>query len=136
MPGLKRLIPIFLVLQASLAMAQEPACRTPLKPMLRVELFFGRESGGRLSVSETKWARFVRRELAPRFPGMTVLDGRGWWRDPNGRAVDNEPSKVVVIVTPDSEGLHERIEAVAAAYKARFRQQSVGIATQPVCAAF
>ncbi|HEX5507953.1 MAG TPA: DUF3574 domain-containing protein [Pseudolabrys sp.] len=136
MQRLKGLISIFLVLQSPLVMAQEPACRTPLKPMLRVEMFFGREIDGRLGVSGKKWQRFVAREIAPRFSGLTVLDGRGWWRGPKGRAVNNESSKVVIIVMPDSETARERIDAVARAYKARFKQQSVGIVIQSACAGF
>lgn len=116
-------------------MAQGPVCPDPLKPMLRAELFFGRTIGGRLGVSEAQWARFVAAELTPRFPdGLTVLDGKGQWRGPSGLV--REPSKIVTVVTADDAGVRERIAAVTRAYITRFRQKSVGLLTQPVCAAF
>jgi hypothetical protein len=137
MQWLKGLITVCLLAQAPAASAQDAACRAPLKSMLRVEMFFGRNIGGRVGVTGAKWARFVAHELAPRFPdGLTVVDGGGWWRDPRGRTVANEPSKVVIIVTADNPGIRERIDAASAAYKAKFRQQSVGIVTDTVCAAF
>lgn len=137
MQWLKGLIVACLFAQASAAAAQDLACRAPLKPMLRAEMYFGRNVGNRIVVTEAKWARFVARELVPRFPdGLTVFDARGWWRDPKGRAMANEPGKIVIVVTADNDGTRERVDAVAAAYKRQFRQQSVGIVTRPVCAAF
>jgi hypothetical protein len=120
---------------AAPAMAQNLACPDPLKPMLRAELLFGRNIGGRLGVSEAQWARFAAAELTPRFPdGLTVLDGKGQWRGPSGLV--REPGKVVIVVTADEAGARERIAAVARAYMTRFRQKSVGVLTQPVCATF
>jgi len=65
MQWLKGLIAVCFVVQAFSASAQETPCRAPAKPMLRAEMFFGRNVGGRLGVSEAKWMRFVARELAP-----------------------------------------------------------------------
>ena len=65
-----------------------------------------------------------------------MADGRGWWRDPKSRRVADEPSKVVIIITADNPGVRESIGAAAAAYKTQFRQQSVGVVTDMVCAAF
>jgi hypothetical protein len=115
--------------------AQEIVCHDPLKPMLRAELFFGRNIGGKLGVSEPAWARFLTRELTPLFPdGLTVIDGKGQWRD--GGMIVREPSKVVIVVTADDAAAREHIAAAAAAYIKRFDQRSVGIVTRPVCAAF
>lgn len=120
---------------AAPAMAQGLVCPDPLKPMVRAELFFGRTIDGRLGVSEAQWARFVAAELTPRFPdGLTVLDGKGQWRGPSGLV--RESSKIVIVVTADDGGARERIAAVTRAYITRFRQKSVGLLTQPVCAAF
>ena len=45
-------------------------------------LMFGRKIGDRIAVSESQWARFVDREITPRFPdGLTVFDASGQWRD-------------------------------------------------------
>jgi uncharacterized protein DUF3574 len=119
------------------AAAQQPACHDPLKSMLRAELYFGRSLAHGNRVSETQWAHFVAREITPRFPdGLTVFDAKGQWRDGAHGAIVREPSKVVVIVTADDAGARGRIDAVAAAYRQRFRQKSVGMVLEPVCAAF
>lgn len=136
MGRLKAFIVAVVVTLASPAAAQDIACHDPLKPMLRAELFFGRNIGGRQNVSDREWARFLANELTPRFPeGLTVIDGRGQWRHAGTGDVVREPSKIVVIVTPDAALVRARIAAVAEAYKHHFAQESVGIVLQPVCAA-
>jgi len=119
---------------ASFAQAQE--CVAPARPMLRAELMFGRTIGGHLGVTEARWTEFVVRELTPRFPdGLSVFDVRGQWRTPGGIVV-REPSKIVLIVAANDAAARTRLDEVAAAYKQRFRQQSVGIVTSSVCAVF
>ena len=101
------------------------------------QLLFGRNIGGRLGVSEAEWGRFVDREISPRFPdGLTVLDAKGEWRDPARKTLVHEPSKLVEIVLPGKPDDGERLEQIAAAYKSRFRQQSVGIVVQGACVSF
>jgi Protein of unknown function (DUF3574) len=39
-------------------------------------------------------------------------------------------------VTAEEAPVQERIAAIVAAYKQRFRQRSVGVISRPVCAAF
>jgi len=135
MRGLKPLIVIAIAAWVSPALAQPLACADPLKPMLRNELFFGRNIGSRVGVSERQWRAFVDRELTPRFPfGLTVIDGKGQWRE--GRTIVREPSKIVVAVTPDDADARARIDAATAAYIKRFKQKSVGVVSQAVCAAF
>ena len=105
--------------------------------MLRAELLFGRNIGGRLGVSDRQWRRFLDREIAPRFAGgLTVIDAQGRWRDPVSGRIVHEPAKIVIVVTADDAAARERIAAAAAAYKQRFKQQSVGVVTRSVCAAF
>jgi hypothetical protein len=116
------------------ALAQQATCTPPLAPMLRVEFYFGRNIVHHAPVGDRAWARFVTTELTPRFPGLTVLDAQGAWRD--GKREVREPSKLVIVVTKDEPTTREAIVAVSDAYKRRFRQTSVGIVTQPVCAAF
>jgi hypothetical protein len=122
-----------LALLAAPALAQQ-ACAPPLAPMLKVELYFGFGIEGRRPVSDREWARFVAQELTPHFPGLTVLDARGAWR--KGQHEMREHSKLVVVVTKDGAVTHNQIAEVTDAYKRRFHQASVGIVTQPVCAAF
>jgi hypothetical protein len=119
------------------AAAQDIVCHDPLKPMLRAELFFGRAMAGGQRVSAAQWARYVARELTPRFPdGLTVLDGQGQWRDGARGVVVREPSTVVIVVTANDASARAALTAAAEAYKQRFKQKSVGIVTRPVCAAF
>ena len=126
-----------LVLQAASASAQGPSCREPLKPMVEVELLFGRNIGGRLGVSESAWRRFLAREVTPRFPdGLTVFNAAGQWLDTKTKAVVREPSKIVRIILAADAQAQERLDAIVAAYKIRFRQQAVGVVTRAACVAF
>jgi hypothetical protein len=123
---------------SAFADASAVACNAPQRPMQQIELMFGRNVGGHLRVGEAAWSRFLAREITPRFPdGLTVLDAAGQWRDPAGGRVMREPSKMVIIVTTaENASAHDRIAAIVAAYKQRFRQRSVGVISHAVCAAF
>jgi Protein of unknown function (DUF3574) len=113
------------------------ACNAPQRPMQQIELMFGRNMAGHRRLGEAAWSRFLAREVTPRFPdGLTVLDAAGQWRDPVGGRLVREPSKMVIIVTAEEAPVQERIAAIVAAYKQRFRQRSVGVISRPVCAAF
>ena len=52
-----------------------------------------------------------------------------------GRIV-REPSKRVEIVLPGGDDDAAKLEAIADAYKVRFRQQAVGIVVRPACVSF
>ncbi len=121
--------------QAASISAQGLACPDPQKPMIEVELLFGRNIGGRLGVGEAQWRRFVAREVTPRFPdGLTVFNAAGQWFNPGTKRVVREPSKIVRIFVPAAA--QEKLDAIVAAYKSRFKQQSVGVVTRPACVAF
>jgi hypothetical protein len=126
------LLALIVLLSSGAAFAQD--CAAPLKPMLRAEMYFGRNVRFGAPVSEGQWTRFVARELMPRFPGLTILDAQGAWRE-NEREV-REKTKLVIVALPDTAANREQIAAAAEAYKKRFRQTSVGIMTQLVCASF
>ena len=68
--------------------------------------------------------------------GLTVFDAAGQWRDPARGRIVREPSKVVLIVFRDEPQKQEHLDAIADAYKRRFKQQSVGIVIRPACASF
>ena len=119
------------------ANAPAVACNAPQRPMQQIELMFGRSIAGHLRVDAAAWSRFLAREITPRFPdGLTVLDAAGQWQDPVGGRLVREPSKMVIILAADEAPVHERIAAIVAAYKQRFRQRSVGVISRSVCAAF
>jgi hypothetical protein len=112
------------------------ACPAGQDPGRSVHLFFGRDIGDQLGVSDADFARFVDEELTPRFPnGLTVLDATGQWRSAAGPIV-REPSKVVVLALSGRIGGEDRIDAVRAAYKRRFSQEAVMVVTQPACLGF
>ena len=119
------------------ANAQSSECHAGQKPQQVAELLFGRNIGDRLGVSEAQWARFVDREISPRFPdGLTVLDAKGEWRDSVRKTIVHEPSKVVEIVLPGKPDDVAALNQIAQAYKSRFRQQSVGIVVRAACVSF
>ena len=135
--SIARLLAFLLVLAvADGASAQSIECRSG-KPQQVAELMFGRKIGDRIGVSEAQWARFVDREITPRFPdGLTVVDARGQWRDTERNRIVREPSKLVQIVLPGKAEDEQRLNEIAEAYKKSFRQQSVGIIVRPACVSF
>jgi hypothetical protein len=111
-------------------------CGDGLRRSTTAELVFGRNIGDVLAVSDAEWERFVDQEVTPRFPdGLTVFDAAGQWRGPNGALV-TEPSKVLLLVLSGAPGEAEKIEAIRAAYKARFRQDAVLLIERRACVGF
>jgi hypothetical protein len=133
-----------LALMAALALAgcasfgQSNSCLLPLeKPMVEARLFFGRDIAGRGPVTDAEWAGFAESVLSKEFPdGFTAMDGEGQWRDPQSGHVVREPSKIVLIAAEESPAFASRLRDVMDDYRARFHQQSVGVITRAVCAAF
>ena len=107
-------------------------CSGVQKPWVVADLLFGRTR-----VSEANWARFLATEVTPRFPdGFTVFDARGQWREPGGQKISRERSKVLTIALPPSAENDERLQKIIEGYKARFKQQSVGLIVRPACVSF
>jgi len=122
---------------AAPSFAQELSCGEPQKPMLEIDLMFGRNIGGQLGVSEELWSDFVAKEITPRFPdGLTVDDAVGQWRDLATNKIVKEPSKDVQLIVPAGAEVKEKIDAIVAAYKQRFQQQAVGVVMRPACVSF
>src|SRR5690242_20497740 len=102
------------------------ACLPPSRPMMSAEFLFGRNIGNHLGVSEAAFAAFVASEITPRFPdGLTVIDARGQWRDVDRGIIVREASKLVRIVFVDDQEKRADLDAIAMAYKTRFKQQAV-----------
>jgi hypothetical protein len=126
---------LFMLVFAGIAQAQSE-CRVG-KSQQVAELMFGRKIGDRIAVSDTAWARFVDREITPRFPdGLSVIDARGQWRDSEKNRIVREPSKLVQIVLPGKAEDDAHLNEIAEAYKKKFQQQSVGIIVRAACVAF
>jgi hypothetical protein len=116
--------------------AEGVSCRAPARSMQAVEILFGRSVAGRIVVGEREWARFLAREITPRFSdGLSVVDAAGQFKTPDG-VTAHEPSKLVIIIAPDDSETEERVAAIEAAYKKQFNQQKVVVVTRSVCASF
>jgi len=131
---------ILLLIAGSTALAAQSSasvCQAGLQSTLVADLTFGRDIGRHVGVSEAAWRRFLAREVTPRFPdGLTVMNASGQWRDRGTGRIVREPSKVVMIVLSGRADDQERLDAIVAAYKRQFHQQSVGVIVQPACTAF
>jgi len=121
----------------AIAQTPPPACHGAQQPKEIAELLFGRDIGNRVGVSQSDFARFVAREVTPRFPdGLTVTDAVGLWRDRDSGRIVQEPSKHVEIVLPGNDDDEARLDAIVSAYKRDFRQQSVGVIVRTACVSF
>lgn len=134
---MRRVSGLLAVLSLSGCASLPPACLPPAQTMATAEMYFGRKIGDRVGVSGAAFAEFTAREITPRFPnGLTVVDGRGQWRDSERGHLLREPSKVVLITFTDSLEARASLDAVADAYKRRFNQQSVLTTVRATCATF
>jgi uncharacterized protein DUF3574 len=105
--------------------------------MLVAELVFGRNIKGRDPLTDAEWAEFAAKTITPNFPdGFTVLDGEGQWRNPQTGQIAGSRTKILLVAAKREPDLAQRLSTVIEAYKARFRQQSVGVITRDSCAAF
>src|SRR5262249_17700158 len=117
--------------------AQLVDCRGGQRPSQVAGMMFGRNIGNRSHGSEAAWGRFVAAETTPRFPaGLTMFDAAGQGRDKASNRIIREPSKIVQIVLPGEADDIARLNEIAAAYKARFKQQSVGMIVRAACISF
>ena len=97
--------------------------------MAKVELYMG------VAGSAADWHRFLATVVTPRFPdGLTVLDGRGQWRE-RGHLSREVTRVLVIFYTPDATS-EARIEAIRDLYERRFKQRSVLRADSTACVAF
>jgi len=125
--------------QAPRGMAADAASRAavPLAPNAVLDrLYFGRSIPGGGTVSEDDWRAFLRDQVTPRFPeGSTSWRAEGQWRDASG-AIVREESYVLELVHDDSAARDRDVRDIVAAYRERFRQESVMRVTQRVRASF
>ena len=132
------LLPLLAGCAVPLADQRAETCPQGTTSATVAEAFFGRNAGGREVVSDADWARFLEDVVTPAFPdGLTVLDGAGQWRGRDGR-IARERSKILVVALPDGTPAQalERLAPVRAAYRARFGQESVMVATRAACVGF
>jgi hypothetical protein len=105
--------------------------------MVEAQLFFGRNIGNEIGVSERDWTDFLNGEVTPRFPnGLTVTDGSGHWRDIETGRLVREPSKILTLLADGDPATLVLIREIVDLYKGRFHQQSVALVVRPVCVSF
>ena len=99
--------------------------------MTRTELLFG---AGHVGMAQ--WNAFLTREVTRRFPdGLTVLDGYGQWKAPNGK-ISAERSRVLLLWHAPGADADSKIDAIRAAYKKQFHQISVMRVDSTDCVSF
>jgi hypothetical protein len=117
------------------AAAAAPACPAGQEHLRTAQLFSGRQTAG-MAITPWDLQRFVDQEITPRFPdGVTVLDGGAQWQG-NENILIRDAAKVVLIVLPARGDPQNRVEAVRAAYRQRFNQETVLVVTPPTCVEF
>jgi hypothetical protein len=112
-------------------------CAAPAEERVVATMYFGRNIGGELGVSEAQWDAFVDAEITPRFPdGLTVADAEGQWRDSETGAIVREPSKQLTVFLGDETRERAALDQIADAYKSQFQQQAVALVVERSCVSF
>jgi hypothetical protein len=114
----------------------EAACAPGQSPGVLAEAFLGRNIGVRPGVTATEFRAFLDAEVTPRFPeGFSLADAQGQFRGADGTLVREAAFRLSVLL-PDPATQRARLTEVAAAYKARFRQEAVLVVETPACFKF
>ncbi|MFE6161601.1 DUF3574 domain-containing protein [Streptomyces sp. NPDC056486] len=91
-------------------------------------LLFGTERpDGGPDVTDKQFMKFIDVEVTPSFPdGLTVQDGRGQWRDSNGK-IERERSYELILLYPTSQAHRSDalIEEIRKDYVKEYAQDSV-----------
>ncbi|MFE0104349.1 DUF3574 domain-containing protein [Streptomyces sp. NPDC059009] len=97
-------------------------------PYVETRLFFGTERpDGGPAVTDKQFMSFVNEEVTPSFPdGLTVQNGRGQWRDSNGK-IERERSYELILMYPTAEAAKRdpQIETIRKEYRRMYAQDSV-----------
>jgi hypothetical protein len=111
-------------------------CNMKARPLARLELVFGSQRKDTAPIDEAEWAAFLAAEITPRFPdGLTIFTGYGQSRDAGGTIIKETSRMLVVWYLPEANA-EARIEAIRAAYRTRFGQESVLRADEAACVSF
>ncbi|MEU5997915.1 DUF3574 domain-containing protein [Streptomyces sp. NPDC047197] len=91
-------------------------------------LFFGTERpDGGPDVTDKQFMEFIDKEVTPSFPdGLTVQDGRGQWRDSNGK-IERERSYELILLYPTKQAPKRDalVEEIREDYVKKYAQDSV-----------
>jgi hypothetical protein len=112
---------------ASIAAVNHNAAAPDSKLYHRTELYFGTShADGSAPVTAKQFQSFVNSVVTPRFPdGLTVLDGRGQWRNDDG-SLSKETSHELILLYPlNDRSASGKIEYLRRAYEQQYDQESV-----------
>jgi hypothetical protein len=131
--GLRRRTLLTLLLGAAAACVPAPAQVAAPAPVavaaadsfVADRLYLGRSIPDGGTVSEEDWTRFVREVVTPDFPGFTVYRVEGYWMG------ERESTFVLELLHRATVDTNATVDAIAAEYRRRFRQQAVLRVTSP-----
>ncbi len=130
-PGLEAIPPV------TGAAADRHACEGSGILYRRTELFFGLARPGGAPVTAQEFTRFLDEIVTPRFPmGSTVLEAEGRFRDRHGNLIREAARILILLYDAGDRSAPERIEAIRAAYRRAFGQESVLRADGGACVSF
>jgi hypothetical protein len=102
----------------------------------RSEVYFGLSRPDGSMITNTEWQTFVNEVVTPKFPaGLTIVDSAGQWRNAYGR-IEQEPSKMLVLLHPQSPTIEAQIDEIRTLYRQRFNQEAVMKVTSAAHVAF
>ncbi|HCF27617.1 MAG TPA: DUF3574 domain-containing protein [Cyanobacteria bacterium UBA11049] len=88
------------------------------------QLYFGRSRAEGI-ISEAEFQKFLSTQITPRFPdGLTIIDANGQFRNRAGTII-KEPTKIVILIYPNSREKRQAIQDIINLYKSQFQQESV-----------
>ncbi|MEM8797049.1 MAG: DUF3574 domain-containing protein [Pseudomonadota bacterium] len=109
-----------------------PACEDWQGEWQETKIFFGLSKSSREAISRRAVDAFVQEEIVRAFPdGFTLVETTGYWRGDDSSETFYENGLMLVLLHPKTTESTGKIDALATAFRARFEQQSVLIATQP-----
>lgn len=115
--------------------SSSPSCPQGKIGVTVAELYFGRDVGRTEGVSDSDWQSFLDEVITPRYPdGLTVENANGQWKD--GAGIVRERSIHLTIVLKGGPDDEAKLSDIRAAYRQRFRQDSVLLLEEKACASF
>jgi hypothetical protein len=114
-----------LLVQTIFIGACAPKAQVQSQPTLVEDTLYFGLSTPQGPVTPAQWGAFLSQEVTPRFPdGLTAWDAKGQWKDNQGK-IGKEPTKVLLLIHPDSDAEDKAIQVIIDIYKKEFHQESV-----------
>lgn len=85
-------------------------------------------------VTELEWQLYLRDEVTRRFPaGLTAWEASGQWKSPGSGRIDQERSKVLMLVHPDNADTRRGVQELIDTWRKQFQHESVLWESSRVC---